>query len=40
MVYSYFGDTPDSPEYREDALKTYYTVKAQVNRYVRKQKSN
>ncbi|WP_370784241.1 hypothetical protein [Faecalibacillus intestinalis] len=37
---SYFGDTPDSPEYREDALKTYYTVKAQVNRYVRKQKSN
>ena len=36
---SYFGDTPDSPEYREDALKTYYQVKAQVRNYVRKQKS-
>ena len=36
---SYFGDTPDSPEYREDALKTYYQVKSQVRNYVRKQKS-
>ena len=35
---SYFGDTPDSPEYREDALKTYYQVKEQVRNYVRKQK--
>ena len=25
---SYFGDTPDSPEYREDALKIYYEVEA------------
>ncbi len=25
---SYFGDTPDSPEYREDALKSYYEVEA------------
>ena len=27
---SYFGDTPDSPEYREDALKSYYEVEAMV----------
>ena len=33
---SYFGDTPDSPEYREDALKTYYQVKEQVKNYVKK----
>lgn len=25
---SYFGDTPDSPEFREDALKIYYEVEA------------
>mgnify|MGYP000584528303 FL=1 len=25
---SYFGDTPDSPEYREGALKIYYEVEA------------
>ena len=37
---SYFGDTPDSPEYREDALKTYYQVKEQVRNYVRKQKGS
>mgnify|MGYP007024606151 CR=1 FL=1 len=35
---SYFGDTPDSPEYREDALKIYYKAKSQVKEYVRKQK--
>ena len=35
---SYFGDTPDSPEYREDALKTYEQVKEQVRNYVKKQK--
>ena len=34
----YFGDTPDSPEYREDALKIYYKAKSQVKEYVRKQK--
>ena len=33
---SYFGDTPDSLEYREDALKTYYQVKEQVRNYVKK----
>ena len=33
---SYFGDTPDSPEYREDALKTYYQAKEQVRNYVKK----
>ena len=33
---SYFDDTPDSPEYREDALKTYYQVKEQVKNYVKK----
>ena len=35
---SYFGDTPDSPVYREDALKTYEQVKEQVRNYVKKQK--
>ena len=35
---SYFGDTPDSPEYREDALKIYYKAKPQVKEYFRKQK--
>ena len=25
---SYFGDTPDSPEFREDALEIYYEVEA------------
>ena len=35
MVYKLFGDTPDSPEYREDALKTYYQVKEQVKNYVK-----
>mgnify|MGYP003378843406 FL=1 len=33
---SNFGNTPDSPEYREDALKTYYQVKEQVRNYVKK----
>ena len=33
---SYFGYVPDSPEYREDALKTYYQVKEQVRNYVKK----
>lgn len=33
---SYFGYGPDSPEYREDALKTYYQVKEQVRNYVKK----
>ena len=37
---SYFGDTSDSPEYREDALKTYYQVKEQVRNYVKKQKGS
>ena len=27
---SYFGDNPDSPEFREDALKSYYEVEAMV----------
>ena len=35
---SYFGDTPDSPEYRADALKIYYKAKSKVKEYVRKQK--
>ena len=33
---SYFGYGPDRPEYREDALKTYYQVKEQVRNYVKK----
>lgn len=37
---SYFGDTPDSPEYREDALKAYYDVERMHENYVRKQKGN
>lgn len=35
---SYFGDTPDSPEYREDALKIYYEVENRNNEFFRKQK--
>ena len=36
---SYFGDTPDSPEYREDALRCYYEVEKRNNGFFRKQKS-
>lgn len=35
---SYFGDTPDSPEYREDALKIYYEVENRNNEFFRKRK--
>ena len=35
---SYFGDTPDSPEYREDALICYYEVEKRNNGFFRKQK--
>ena len=34
---SFFGDTPDSPEYREDALKIYYKVEKRNNAYFRKE---
>lgn len=37
---SYFGDEPDSPEYRQDALESYYRIKKQHNSYVRNQKSS
>lgn len=36
---SYLGDTPDSPEYRSDALATYYRVKKRTDEYFKKQKS-
>ena len=36
---SYFGDTPDSPEYREDALKNFYKVRSKTNEYFRNKKS-
>ena len=36
---SYFDDTPDSPEYREDALRCYYEVEKRNNGFFRKQKS-
>ena len=36
---SYFGDTPDSPEFHGDALETYYRVKARNEQYIKKQKS-
>ncbi len=35
---SYFGDTLDSPEYREDALKIYYDVEKRNNKFFRKPK--
>jgi hypothetical protein len=35
---SYFGDTPDSPEYMSDALDSYYRITKQTNEYIRKQK--
>lgn len=35
---SYFGDTPDSPKYREDALRCYYEVEKRNNGFFRKQK--
>lgn len=34
---SFFGDTPESPQFREDALKNFYQVRAQTNAYLRKQ---
>ena len=37
---SYFGDEPDSPEYRQDALESYYRIKKQHNSYIRNQKSS
>ena len=37
---SYFGDGPDSPEYRQDALESYYRVKEIHDDYVRNQKSS
>ena len=36
---SYFGDTPDSPEYRSDALDSYYRITKQTDEYIRKQKN-
>lgn len=36
---SYFGDGPESPEYREDALRCYYEVEKRNNGFFRKQKS-
>ena len=36
---SYFDDTPESPEYREDALRCYYEVEKRNNGFFRKQKS-
>ena len=35
---SCFGDTPDSPEYRSDALDSYYRITKQTDEYIRKQK--
>ena len=35
---SYFGDTPDSSEYRSDSLDSYYRITKQTNEYIRKQK--
>lgn len=35
---SYFGDTPDSPEYREDVLEIYYKAKYHAREYARKHK--
>jgi hypothetical protein len=35
---SYFGDTPDSPEYRADALDSYYRIKKQTDNYFKKHK--
>ena len=37
---SYFGDTLDSPEFREDALECYYRVEKRNNEFFRKQKSS
>lgn len=37
---SYFGDTPDSPEYRSDALASYYRINKQTNEYFKNQKSH
>ena len=34
---SFFGDTPESPQFREDALKNFYQVRAQTNAYLKKQ---
>lgn len=36
---SYFGDDPDSLEYRQDALESYYRIKKQHDAYVRNEKS-
>lgn len=33
---SYFGDGPDSPEYRSDALEAYYRVEARNGKYLKK----
>ena len=35
---SYFGDGPESPEYRSDALDSYYRITKQTNEYIIKQK--
>lgn len=35
---SYFGDTLDSPEYRADALDSYYRIKKQTDNYFKKHK--
>ena len=35
---SYFGDEPESPEYREDALRCYYEVEKRNNGFFRNQK--
>lgn len=35
---SYFGDTPDSPKYRADALDSYYRIKKQTDNYFKKHK--
>ena len=34
---SFFGDTPESLQFREDALANFYKVRAQTNAYLKKQ---
>lgn len=34
---SFFGDTPKSPQFREDALANFYKVRVQTNAYLKKQ---
>ena len=36
---SFFGDTPKSLQFRENALANFYKVRAQTNAYLKKTKS-